>query len=800
MTEIFNFDDQDRAVVINRFDTPQPWINYLSNGSFHAFVSQAGGGLAWWKTPVNLRLTRYRQYNLPIDSPGFYVYIRRKNGDIWSPTFRPCEKGLDSWNAKHKPGKTVFIAQKDGLVAILTLFVAPDRDGLVWDLKLNNKTDAEIALDVFAYVELSQLNWEHEATSGYYHKLQLKTWFDKKSQSVNYLCHTINPRKNEVPLVFFAGNRKATSYSGSREEFMGAYRSERNPIAVENGQCQNSTIECGEPIAALHNAVVVGANTSDRLDFFLGVAPSALMDLEKAEQVRDDILEFIYKDDNIDKQLLKLDCWWENHFDKFQCDIPDAVSKRQINTWNVVNSVVTGRFSRSINTVAPGIRGVGFRDTCQDMLAIAYRQPQWAIKNLKFLLTQQFRDGHTVHCSFPEEKKPPQKTVHSDNHLWLPLLAYAILAETGDYSLLQEKIDYIGAKDFDTDGEGTIWEHLVSAMQFTDNNLGVHGIPLTFHSDWNDIIGRFNKEGRGETVFAGMQYVVALRYMVEIAEENNFNELNLLKDMLQRQVASLEKCSWDGQWWLRGFDDDKNPVGSNNNSAGKIFLNPQSWAVLSGVGNASQHVVAMDAVNRELTTGVGLKILSPGFHYWQDAGEAKIGYGPGCGENGAVFCHANAWAVIAEALLGNAERAWEYYNQLIPANIIKKVGIKRYRAEPYAWVSNIVGPENNQFGWGNVEQVTGTAAWMDVAATQYLIGLRPTLKGLLIAPCIPKDWSELSVTRMYRNVKLNVKIINESKSGGTVKSVSVDGVKIEGDLITSAIIKNKQVCDIIVQL
>jgi len=805
LNEIFEFNDSNRAISIKRFDTPQPWINYLSNGVFHAFVSQAGGGFSWWKSPIVGRLTRYRQYNLPIDSPGFYVYIKHEDGTVWSPTFRPCETPLDKWEARHQPGKTSFHAQKKGIKAELTFFVAPEHDVLIWDLKLENTNNENINLDVFAYAENSQLGWLTEAPYGYYVKLQLKTWFNDKAQAVNYLYHHSDiPNPKESPLCYMASDKSVKSYSGSRNGFLGNYRSEINPIGVERGDCGGDTIDCGEPASALQREISLTKGAEKRLQFFLGVSPGALLDLNKAEELQMETLEALRAEGAIDEQLSKLDAWWNEHFEAYQCKLPDATVERQINTWNVINAVQTGRYSRSVNQVAPGVRGIGFRDSSQDMLAIAYRRPEWAIQVLKQLLAYQYRDGHVVHLAVPETKGLPGTSKHSDDHLWPPLVTYAILSETGDYSLLDEKVSYLAEDHVGKDGAGTIWEHLISAIKYTEANLGKHELPLTMASDWNDIIGRFNKRGEGESVFAGQQYALALKQLSEIAWEADKTEYDWLCNCHERIENALVKSSWDGAWWCRGFDDDGNAVGSKSCEAGKIFLNPQSWAVISGIGLNEQQNTAMNSVAENLDANIGLTLLAPSFTSWE-IGEtkAKVGYGPGCGENGAIFCHANTWAIMAEAILGNAERAWKYFTQLIPVNAMKKIGIECYKAEPYAWVSNIVGPENKHFGWANVEQITGTAPWMDVVSTQYLLGVRATLSGLIIDPCIPKEWSEFTVYRLYRGCSLTIHIKNPDSISKGVGKLVVDSEEIICDkfaLIKPEYIAGKKTSQILVVL
>jgi cellobiose phosphorylase len=780
----FAFDDMKRCIRILRPDTPQPWINYLSNGRFHAFVSQAGGGMAWWRSPMLFRLTRYRQYHLPIDSPGFYIYLREEDGTVWCPAWRPNERPLDHWEACHAPGITTFTAESNGLRATLSFFVSPDEDGLVWDLRILPLNGQSRQIDVFAYTELSQMLWSDETRGSYYNKLQLKTWYDDDNASVNYLFHAAHPKAREVPLVFFGANRPLHSWSGNRADFIGDYRTEARPWALEQGHCGNKAAGCGDPAAALHVRLQNSGTEELRTLFFLGVAPGALVDLPAACLERNRMLKRMLDPIEVDLQRNKLSAWWTEHFNVLQCRHSDPVLNRQINTWNVINSVHTGRYSRAVNTVAPGARGMGFRDSCQDMLAIAYRSPSWATRIFEDLLAHQYSDGHTVHTFYPEETNPPTLSIRSDNHLWLPLTAYAICAETNDPSWLDKKVPWYTGENTSPTTSGTIWEHLMAALHFSATNQGTHKIPLTFRSDWNDIIGRFNQHGRGESLFAALQFVYALRLMRELCLWSGKSDLSWLEQTLADQVAAVEHCGWDGHWWRRGFDDDGFPVGSVKSPAGNLFLNPQSWAVIAGVGTTEQLEAGMDAVHKQLDTGIGLKILTPSFADWSEGDEGdgpapRTGYGPGCGENGAIFCHANTWAIMADALLGKGDRAWKTFSRLVPANAMQQVGIHRYRSEPYAWVSNIVGPENERFGWANVEQITGTAPWMDVVSTQYLLGLRPTLAGLRVQPCLPADSEGFEAVRRFRGTEFHITVHNRSGTGYGIRSATQDGQPLE---------------------
>ncbi len=788
----YTFNDERRSITIHRFDLPSPWINYLSNGKLHAFVSQAGGGFLWWQHPSKCRLTRYRMYNLPIDTPGFYVYIRQRDGTVWSPAFRPAETKLDGWAATHAPGVTEFTAEKGALAARLRLFIPPDYNALTWELEVTNRSAADQTLDVFAYAELSQYDWLDEVTFGYYWRHMLKTWFDRETGALFYLYHYQKPTDAEkVPLVYFAASRPVESFSGDRDAFVGNYRDERNPVAVEQGRCGNEEILSGEPCAALHTVLECKAGATGKVDFFLGAEPGALTDYPDTVRKIRQTLAALTTEGVLDTQFRTMQAWWDSMLRPFVCEIPDPDAQRQINIWSPVHTVHVSRYERAVNTLASGFRRLGFRDTCQDMIAMTWRDPAVAERMLLHLLTLQDVEGNAISNTDPRDRKKPDLGIHSDHHLWLPFLVHALLAETGDFSLLERKAPFLSPDGIRPGRKDSVWEHLLAAMHFTDNSLGAHGLPLTLKGDWNDIIGKFSEQGRGESVFAAQQYVLTLNYLIEIALHTGREADALwLTGLRDRQVKSLLACAWNGKWWYRCFDDDGNPVGGENSEFGKIWINSQTWAVLSGTGTREQQQAAMDAVEKYLSTDVGLMKLYPGFQTWPQVTHPFSGYNPGNGENGAIFCHANTWAIIAETKLGNAERAWKYFNQLVPHNALQKMGIERYKSEPYAWASNIIGVENPKHGWSNVVHITGTAAWMDIAATQYLLGIRPGLTGLEIDPCVP-GWETFRIERTWRGCRLTIDVTNPKRVSKGIARLELDGVKLEGNTIAAAALAGK---------
>lgn len=797
-TGTYQFDDERRLIRITRPDLPTPWINYLSNGRLHAFVSQAGGGFAWWKTPITYRLMHYRYQTVPMDSPGFYTYIREADGSHWSPTFRPSETPLDTWRAEHGPGISTFTGERRGITARLSLYCAWDFDAILYDLELSNASGETRSLDVFAYAELAQLEWMTDLFYGYYIQSQVSTFYREDLDAIIYRYqHTPQPFVDDVPLVYLAASRKMTSYSGDRDEFLGPYRYEKNPVALDHGICGNETIECGHPCAAGHVHVDLEPGGRERLVFALGLAPGGLVRHEQALAGIGRDLEMVRDVSAVDAQRTKLETWWNEHLAMYQCRLPDADVQRQVNTWGPIQTVHNGRYSRSISWHSPGYRGVGYRDTATDMIAVAARDTTWAARTFRFLLSQQYEDGHALHTSYPEDGPAMARghTRHCDDHLWLPMVAHAILAETGDVGLLDEDVPWLDPSDhWSPTGSATVWEHLLRGIAFTESNLGPKGFPLTFDGDWNDIILRFSRANKGESIFAAQQYVVVLRQLIDIARMAGLEkDRETLERNLARQAGAIHEHGWDGDWWLRGFTDEGDPVGTSGAHYGKIFINPQSWSVIAGLGTGEQNNLGMSNAIKYTGTEFGLRLVHPGFLTYPHDPDPFTGYNPGCGENGAVFCQANGWAIIALSMLGRSDDAWGIYLDMVPHNALRRIGLERYQAEPYAYASNIIGPENKRCGWANVTQVTGTAAWMDIVSTQYLLGVRPTLQGLLIDPCIPSTWSAFDVDRTYRGVRYRIHVANPDEAVKGVRTVSVNGSPIEGALIDPSTVTGPEV-------
>ena len=492
----------------------------------------------------------------------------------------------------------------------------------------------------------------------------------------------------------------------------------------------------GDPCFAMQIDLHLEAGKEKTLHFFLG---AAMTEQEVLSSVKSCCAKGF-----AEKSFNSLKNHWEDYLSKFYCEVPDKNAQRMINIWNPYQAERNFQFSRNISYYATGtFRGVGYRDTAQDILAMIPFDTNRAKEKTKLLLTQQYNDGHVNHYFFPNEGWEPVTTVHSDDHLWTVLTCYALVIEEGSTDFLNERVSYYDG------GEGTVLEHLKKSIDFTRANIGVHGFPLMLHSDWNDQLFRVCKEGKGESIWTAMQFGLALKCMAELADILDEDKSGYIKDY-ETQKYLVNAIGWDGKWYRRAIMDDGRFLGSDSERQAKIWLNTQTWAVISGMAEGDKGRIAMDSVYELLNTPLGIKKIHPSIKDYPSKENPLTNYNKGTGENGAVFCHANTWAIIAECILGRGDRAYEYYHQLLPMIAQEKVGEWRYKAEPYVYASNIFGPESDKFGLANVSWLSGTAAWMYIAATQFILGIKPQWNGLTIKPCMPKDRKNVSVRREFR--------------------------------------------------
>ena len=732
MNNRYEFKDSEKKIIIKNYDTPTPWMNYLSNGTFHTMISQAGGGVAFYKSPQIWRINHYRFFHLPTDRSGFYTYI--KDGDtVFCPTNQPVSDKPDEWSCTHGMGYTLFKSVKNGLKSDAKYFVGPYENCLIWELTL--KSDSDRKIKIFPYVELGMMEFMRELQWQCYNKHQLTVYTLDDVLVYKYGVEN-QPKPDETPLVYFAADYPVTAFDGDRDEFVGAYRSEENPIRVEEGKCSNSCMMGGDPCFAFQLDIDLKAGEEKKIHIFLG---TAMTDDEIKNSVKN-----CRENDFAKKSFSALKNHWEEFLGKFECELPDENTQRMVNIWNPYQAERNFQFSRNISYYATGtFRGVGYRDTAQDVLAMVPFDTNRAADKIKLLLSQQYNDGHVNHYFFPTEGWEPVTTVHSDDHLWTILSVHALCMEEGNLDFLDEAVEFYDG------GKATVWEHLKRAVDFTLSNLGERGFPLMLRSDWNDQLFRVCKEGKGESIWTSMQFGLALKDMAELATLKG-EDTSKYTEAYEQQKKLVNTLGWDGKWFRRAIMDDGRYLGSDSEEQAKIWLNTQTWAVISGMADPDKAVKAMDSVYELLNTPMGIKKIHPSIKDYPSKENPLTNYNKGTGENGAVFCHANTWAIIAECILGRGERAYQYYKQLLPMEAQKYAGEWRYKAEPYVYASNIFGPESDKFGLANVSWLSGTAAWMYIAVTQYMLGVKPTWDGLKVNPCLPEDWKDIKVTRQFR--------------------------------------------------
>ena len=740
---MYQFNNDKKEITFSRYNTPTPWMNYLSNGVFHTMMSQAGGGVAFYRSPQIWRINHYKFFHVPTDRSGFYTYI--KDGeDFWCPTNEPCRSKPEKWTSTHGMGYTRFEAEKNGVLASATYFVGKFRNSLIWNLKLTSKEDKKVT--VFPYVELGMMEMVRELQWQCYAKHKLSSYNRGDVLVYKYGCEG-HPKMEETPLVYFATDVPVTSFDCDRDEFVGSYRSEEDPIRVVEGSCTGSVLYGGDPCFALQIDVDLKAGEEKEINIFLGTEMTE-------EEIDQAVLESREKG-FVQKSFDALCDEWEEHLSKFRCEIPDKDAETMINIWNPYQAQRNFQFSRDISYYATGtVRGVGIRDTAQDILAIVPYDLRKAKDKLNLLLNQQYNDGHTNHHCFPTEGYPPYDSIRSDNHLWLIMTAYHIVIEEGKLDYLDEVVDFYDG------GSATVWEHINRSVEFTMKNLGEHGFPLMLRSDWNDALLKVCRQGKGESVWTAMQFGTVLKQIAELARLRGEDDKKYL-DIYEEQKKLVNSVAWDGEWYIRCISDEGLFIGSDKEPQAKIWLNTQSWSVISGMGDDGK--TAMDSVEKHLDTPLGIKKIHPSIENYPSKEDSLSTYNKGCSENGSIFCHANTWAIIAECMLGRPERAYKYYHQLLPMVVQQKAGEWRYKAEPYIYCSNIFGPENDRFGLANVSWLTGTAAWMYIAVTQYMFGIKPTWEGLEVKPCLPDEMLPAKVQRTFRGKTYEIYIESNDK-------------------------------------
>ena len=770
-------DESAREYVIVRPDTPTPWMNYIGEGRYGGIVSNTGGGYSFDRDPRSRRVSRYRYNAVPADQPGRYVYLRdQQTGRYWSVTWQPTvQQKLDGYECRHGPGYTRITSTCRGIKASILYFVPPagsttsegDCPCEIWVLCVKNISRKPRKLRSFSYIELGY--WGAEGDMNNLDWCQ-HIIYSRHKDGVLYTNTRFAPTT-----TFFTSNSKPAGFDSDREVFIGRYRDLSNPIVVESGRCRNTEAPRGNNIGSLCHNINLAPGEEKEIIYILGVTDQPRSILPKVKRYRSSRMVAAAFD------ALKAD--WDSYLNRFQVETPDAEMNAMLNVWNQVQCRAVLFWSRFVSGYETGLgRGMGTRDSAQDTLATVQNAPQRARENLTTLWKLQFKDGHTWHQVFPLTGEggpglagefPDWPQWFCDDHLWLILGTCAYLRETGDFAYLDERVG------FQDGGDDTVWEHILRAVEFTLNHRGPQGLPRLGFSDWDDTMNLDHGSGKAESVMAAQQFCRTMLDLAGLSEAIGKNvEAQRFLALKDEMVEIINKVAWDGDWYARAFDDEGVPIGVKAETKHKIGLNTQTWAVIGGCAPRQRAEQSMQNAHKKLNTRFGLAIMWPPYTRGDLRVRGTTTYPPGAKENGGIFSHANTWAIIAAAMLGWNERAWQYYRQMMP---LARKDNDHFKVEPYVYCSNIAGPTHPQFGYGRNAWLSGTASWMYVAGTQYLLGIRPTFKGLQIAPVIPLGWPGFKATRVFRGVTYNITVERAGK--GNNVSLTVNGRGISGNIV-----------------
>jgi len=791
------FDEKNKEYVITRPDTPGPWANYLGSPLYGAIISNNAAGYSFVKSGANGRLSRFRFNSGSNDMPGRYIYIRDNDGgDFWSASWAPVCKPLDTFKAecRHGTAYTQISSEYSGIKAETVYFVPHGAEYEVWRVKVTNGSDKARSLSVTGVVEFTNHpNYEQDQVNLQYTKFISRTYF---KDSFIKQVHNENFKDPRNERFFGLAGAKVDKYCGDRDAFIGKYRNYGNPVGIEKGlsgdlnYCLNS---CG----ALQTELSLGAGESAEFCFLLAGK-------QEAEAVE---LITRYSDiKNADAELEKLKSYWHAKLNNLIVKTPDDKFNNMVNVWNAYQCFITFIWSRAASFDYCGLRnGFGYRDTVQDIQGIIHLSPDMAKEQIKFMLSAQVSNGAGLPLvkythNPPHEDKPgdasyDNETKHdsyrADDALWLFPTVYKYITETGDMAFLDEIVHYA---DKTEQGEGgTVYGHLKRAVDFSMNNLGGHGMPAGLHADWNDCL-RLGKQG--ESIFVAFQLVYAIKLLKIFTEYKNDNKyLEYLNEIGGKLSETLGKC-WDSDRWIRGYRENGDIIGQKTDPEASMWLNPQSWGIISGFSSDEQAKTSMDSVYRELSTPYGIQVMNPPYANHAFDGALMVCFNGYVKENGGIFSQPQGWAILAESLLGRGNRAFEYWRNSSPAYMNDDAD-KRI-LEPYAHGQFTEGKGSPFAGRSHVHWLTGTASTVMVGSVEGILGLRPEIGGLVINPSIPSEWKEFEMKKTFRGRELNVKINNPNGAESGVKSVTVNGTKINGLLIEEGILKAQN--DVVIEM
>jgi len=797
------FDDDRREYVITRPDTPVPWINYLGTDEHFGTVSNTAGGFSWHTDARLRRLTRYRYNNVPGDAGGRYLYLRDDaTGEYWSPSWQPTKTPLDEYECRHGLSYTAIRSARSGIAAKTVYFVPRGENLEVWRVTVTNDRETVARLSLFSSVEFALWDAQDDATN---YQRNYSTGEVEVVDGVIY--HKTEYRERRDHFAYFACSAPVVGFDTQREAFLGPYRGFHEPLGVEHGELTNSIAHGWSPHGTHHARLTLAPGETREVIFLLGYwenprdakfeAPGVI----NKSLVRP-VIEHWLQPEIVREAFADLKAYWDSLLGVLHVDTPDTDSNRMVNIWNAYQCLVTFNMSRSVSSYETGIsRGMGFRDSCQDLLGAVQLAPERARERILDLAATQFASGGAYHQYQPLTKTGNDAigSGFNDDPLWLVLGVAAYLKETGDTTILDEPVKFSDA------GGATLYGHLERSVQYTLDRIGPHGLPLIGRADWNDCLNLncFSETpgesfqttenqpgGVAESVFIAGLFTLAAKELAAIAAYTGRSaEAEAYRADAEKMAVATAEHGWDGEWFLRAYDHFGNPVGSAKNAEGQIFLEPQGMCVMAGIGMVDPGPVtlaeqALASIRERLATPHGIMLLQPAFTTYRiELGEISS-YPQGYKENASVFCHTNPWVMIAAAMMGDGDSAFDFYRRINPS-AREQLG-EVHRCEPYVYAQMIAGRDAPTHGEAKNSWLTGTAAWNFVAVTQWILGIRPEHDGLRVDPVIPSAWPGFTATRRFRGATYEIAV----RRAGTLDTGLAEGAgtRVNGQRIVDTLL------------
>ncbi len=799
-----HFDDAAREYVITRPDTPRSWINYLGSRLYGGIVTQNAGGYSFYRSGGTGRVLRMRFNGMPVDEPGRYLYLRDDaTGDYWSASWQPVGKPLDQYRARvrHGLGYSVFESEYAGIASELTCFVPAGQAFEYWSLEVHNPGPERRTISVFSYAELAN-EWTYRQDL---ENLQYSQYVVVARYRDGMIHRRNSTREADSDLWFSVAGADVVGFDTDRDAFCGPYRTQANPLAVERGECSASEATGDNACATLHVRLDLAPGERRQVIFCLGVghpdepwrderprvaSPPGEPPLPPGRQV---MAEYATPE-RLAAELAAVRAEWAERLGTLQVRTPDPTLDSMVNVWHAYQTHMTFSWSRGVSLVEAGDRdGLGFRDTAQDCLAVTHAIGPAVRERLDMLLTAQTAEGGGLPLVKPlthtpgHEPTPALEEYRSDDALWLPIAVAAVVGESGDPGYLDVVLPFADS------GEATVLGHLRRALEFSIAHRGPNGLVQGLAADWNDCL-QFGTTG--ESMFSTFLLANGLRVTHELAvAAGHDDDARWCAERLADLEPAIE-AAWDGDWFIRGISATGAALGSSAAEEGRIYLEPNVWAAISGATSRDRAERAMDAVHEHLATEHGVALCAPPHtRPMEGIGLSLLVFPPGHKENGGIFCHANSWAIVAEAALGRGDRAYDYYRSYLPArdDAAEDPHQEVHQAEPYVYSQFAHGPASPRFGQARNPWLTGTASWTYVAVTQHLLGVRPVVEGLVVDPCVPAAWDGFEMVRTFRGRRVRVQVTNPAHVSRGVAELAVDGVAQPGCLAPDALLRDGSV-------